>query len=162
VINHAKQLTPELLYKSATAISLLTNKPVAQDSPIHDAESRAEIVRETSHQLFMLINHIRTLLHNQVNDLLSEGVIPAETTRFVPAPTAPAGMPGPASTDDASKNLEANVTNGGLGKFDIAELNARAGIKQQGDEEFLARLRGILDELKKRAGEEGDSMVVDS
>jgi hypothetical protein len=94
---------------------------------------------------------------------MAESVIPAEASRFIPAPTIRSEFQGAFPADETSKkNPEAYITNGGLGNLNIAELNARAGVKQQGDEEFLARLQGILDELKKRAGEEGEEMAVDS
>ena len=61
-------------------------------------------------------------------------------------------MPGQNAGPEAQerpKNPEESVINGGLGNLDIGVLNARAGIRQQGGDEILERVQGILEELEK-------------
>jgi hypothetical protein len=156
------QQTPELLRRSGTALSLLTNRPVKQDVPISDSASRVQIIEDTSYQFFVLVNQMRALLHNQINELQNENVIPAEATRFIPAPTIRPGMGAAVSAEEErrQRNPEANVINGGLGHLNIADLNARAGVKQQGDDDVLDRLQGILDDLSRRAQGEHEEMKI--
>lgn len=105
-------------------------------------------------------------MHNQIKDLESEKVIPAEATRFIAQTQIRTDIAGVSEQEKAHaeqmKNAaQAGVTNGGLGNLDIAELNARAGVGQQGDEEVIERVQGILKELIQRADNEGENMVVD-
>lgn len=64
-------------------------------------------------------------------------------------------------TQERPRNPEESVTNGGLGDLDIGVLNARAGTRQQGGNEVLGRVEGIVEELVKRAGQDGEKMVID-
>lgn len=102
----------------------------------------------------MLTNTLRTALHKQVDDLQSQSVIPAEASRYIPAPTMP--QAGPEQQEAARKKEEGRITNGGLGKLDIAELNARAGVGREGDEEVLKRLVGIVEVLREKMGEQAE------
>ncbi|KAF2278547.1 uncharacterized protein EI97DRAFT_465827 [Westerdykella ornata] len=154
------QQIPQILYKSAHSISLLTNKPISSSDSPPDPSTRAQTIHDTSYDLFLLINQIRGLLHKQVDELQAEKVIPAEATRFLPAPQL--------RDDDArdrareEQEKQSKITNGGMGNLTVAELNARARVRQGGEDEVYSRLQNILDELKKRVDIDTDETTMET
>jgi hypothetical protein len=115
-------------------------------------ENRKALIQEISEAFFVQVNSIRTQLKNEVSELESQKVIPAAAARA--ASTSIPKLPGmehlPDEDKSAIKQSETNVTNGGLGNLDIAELNARAAVRQQGGDEILDRVQSILEEMVRK------------
>jgi hypothetical protein len=111
----------------------------------------------------MQLNKIRAVLLAQVDALHSEQVIPEKATRYIPPPSTKQ-FPQLSDADrraiESKKDPEQGVTNGGLGGFDIAMLNANAGVRQAGGEEVLERVKGILEELVQEETD-GEDMDID-
>ncbi|KAF2752230.1 hypothetical protein M011DRAFT_455040 [Sporormia fimetaria CBS 119925] len=158
--------TPSLLHKAGTSIFLLTSKPSSSSTTPPDPSSnqttpssRILTIETLAHQYFILVNQLRTRLHNQIAHLEAQNVIPAEPSRHIPDSSQPQ-MPGAPGMDKEKEEREQtwdpepSVTNGGLGNLDVGELNARAAVRLQGTEVVLDRMQVILDVLEKRVGGE--------
>ncbi|KAF2018427.1 hypothetical protein BU24DRAFT_170801 [Aaosphaeria arxii CBS 175.79] len=148
---------PELLRKTASTLSLLTQHPVQTPgtslSTLSTQQGRKDLLQTSTHELFIQINTIRTTLKTQVTDLEKEKVVPSEAPRFIAA----VRIEGQSDEDrerERLKDSESHVTNGGLGSLDVGVLNAnvRSGRGARGDEELLERIEKIVSNLKQGAG----------
>ncbi|KAF2737989.1 hypothetical protein EJ04DRAFT_509945 [Polyplosphaeria fusca] len=146
---------PHILLHFGTAVSQLTKSPVSSN-PTDSTQAREASFNASANALFRLINTTRNTLKDQVSSLQSQGVVPAETVRYIP-PRVRAhreGEPG----DDKDKDVEdseATITNGGLGDLDVGLLNARARVGREGTE-ALERAEKLLRDLEGRIeGEDG-------
>lgn len=148
-LSDISQQLPGLLRKCATVMSLLTNQPIQLSTPASSPTARIDTIGTTTHDLLLLINQIRALLKDQVSSLQAASVIPAEPTRFIAVPVVadPSAQNGQEQQSQQVERPESSVKKGGLGQLDIASLNARAGVKQGGDEDVLARVQEIVDAL---------------
>jgi hypothetical protein len=148
----------------------LTNHPVFEGDthPTTDPAARAKMVKDQTYDLYLVINSLRLQLRRQINELHSHGIIPAQGTKpgtkFMRRP----GRPGQgdeearkAEEEERLKDPEMDVINGGLGDLDIAVLNARAGVRHQGDDEVLDRARAILKAMVRSGDANTDSMALD-
>ncbi|ORY11975.1 hypothetical protein BCR34DRAFT_564332 [Clohesyomyces aquaticus] len=119
---------PSILRTSALALSLLTTSPISTPTnphppPTSDTLSfRSAKFTETTQDLFVAITAIRDTLHAQIDAMRENGVIAGEVMR----------------------EATGVVTNGGMGAFDTAVLNARARGGRIRDGEVLGRVEGLV------------------
>lgn len=157
---------PPVLSHAATTLSQLTNAPIASSSSATDSpQVRRDAISSSAKEYFAAVFDISRELHKQVDDLEEAGVIPAQEVRYTARTVreedagfggqggllAKAGMP-----QTQPKDSEATVTNGGLGEFDIGVLNARAGIREGGEDEVLEKVKRLLEDLERRSKEGGE------
>lgn len=161
---------PSILDTAAMTLSQLTNSPIpatlsAADTP----EARRSAISASANEYFTAVFNLSQDLHKQVTDLEESGVVPAEEVRYIartdegqnPSVVAQPGLPPPPQTQ--AKNTEATVTNNGLGEFDIGVLNARAGVRENGEDQVLERVKRLLDDLQPPTEDhEGDKKAGDS
>jgi hypothetical protein len=159
---------PAVLDVAATTLSQLTNSPIpttpsAADTP----QARRDAIASSANEYFTAVFSLSQELHKQVTDLEESGVIPAEEVRYVARTdggqnanvVAQPGLPPLPPTQ--AKNTEATVTNNGLGEFDIGVLNARASVREGGEEQVLERVRRLLEDLQPRTEDTEGSKKAD-
>lgn len=169
-IRHLSALStrlPPIINSAATTISQLTNSPISSTSSAEDTlEARRSAISASANEYFTAVFNLSNDLHKQVADLEEAGVIPAEEVRYVarideghngPVTGQPGMLPAPQTK---AKDTEATVTNGGLGEFDIGVLNARAAVRDDGEDQILERIKKLLKDLQPRTegSDEGDKM----
>ncbi|KAF1839712.1 hypothetical protein BDW02DRAFT_584934 [Decorospora gaudefroyi] len=165
-LNEINNQIPKMLKYFATAISQLTNDPIAFGHPDLKCtpgtlEARKEVFRVNATFCGLSVDLIRGELVKQINALEKCGVIPKSHPKFTVAQRqghAQSGKEDKVEVVDPEKE----VKNGGYGEFDVGVLNARASSGQVGTKHVLDRAKAILEELNGRAGvPNGDQVVVD-
>jgi hypothetical protein len=163
-LNEINKQIPKMLKYFATALSQLTNDPVAFESDKLESapgtlEARREIFRANAQYFKWSVDVIRKELILQINALEKYKVIPKSHPKFTVVKRQ--GQTGKGEDTDIVDPQE-EVKNGGYGDFDVGVLNARASSGQVGSEDVLDRAKNILEDLHRRAGmTEKDEMAVD-
>ena len=159
-LNKINRQLPKLLTWFATALTQLTNNPI-QDADHQGQPDTLEARQAAFLKYAMYVGKINDEiwdeLTEQINDLERYKVIPKSHPKYT-AVKRP-GDKGDKEVNDPEKT----VKNGGYGDFDVGVLNARANSGQVGAEDVLDRVKGILEELKRRSEAEanGEDMAVD-
>jgi hypothetical protein len=163
-LNEINNQIPKMLKYFATALSQLTNDPIAFESDSLESapgtlEARKEIFRANAYFCGKSVELIRSQLVKQINALEMYKVIPKSHPKYTAVKRqGQAGKEQDADVVDPEKE----VRNGGYGEFDVGVLNARASSGQVGREDVLDRAKAILEEINKRAGvADEDQMAVD-
>jgi hypothetical protein len=163
-LNEINNQIPKMLKYFATALSQLTNDPIAFESDLLESppgtlEARKEIFRVNALYCGESVKLIRKELVKQINALEKYKVIPKSHPKYTAVRRqGQAGKDQEADVVDPEKE----VKNGGYGEFDVGVLNARASSGQVGSVDVLDRAKAILEEINKRAGmAEEDAMAVD-
>lgn len=147
---------PPILSSAAITLSQLTNSPIPASATAADTpQARRDAISSSANDYLTAVFNLSKDLHKQVTDLEEAGVIPPDEVRYITrtgadenagavGQTGPVGMP-----QVTAKDREAIVTNGGLGEFDIGVLNARAGVRENGEDQMLERVKKTLEDIQR-------------
>lgn len=162
-LNGVNRQLPKVLTYFATALTQLTNNPIRSGDEGEEDSKAARLAAFRKYAIYVgyAISQIRDELKDQINDLEQCKVIPKSQPKFTTE--APRAESRGQDQDGKAVDPEAYVTNGGYGNFDVGVLNARASSGRVEGEDVLDRMKAILEELTKRAGETPaeERMVVD-
>ncbi|KAL6705289.1 hypothetical protein ACN47E_007099 [Coniothyrium glycines] len=152
-LNEINRQLPKMLTYFATALTQLTNNPIRsgdQEQQEDNLQARQDAFRKYAIYVGLSVGVIREELTKQINDLEQHKVIPKSHAKFSVA------LRQGQQVDQATRDPESTVTNGGYGDFDVGVLNARASTGQVGGENVLDRVKSILEELGKRTNGSDD------
>ncbi|KAF1810572.1 hypothetical protein P152DRAFT_515746 [Eremomyces bilateralis CBS 781.70] len=137
-LNDIARDVPELLQAAGSAISAMTSKPPSStnhgsDASLDTLEGRKAEFRAQSKTFFTLVKTISERLQTEAQELEDSGTLLG---------------------DAAKTETEEGVTNGGMGRFDIGVLNARASdVGKAKQNELLEEARKLLEaKVEESAG----------